>query len=48
LEGQNVSMLMPPPFSQRHAGYLQRYKDTGEARILDSMKEVVGLSKVSC
>ena len=39
-------MLMPPPFSQRHASYLQHYKDTGEVKILDSVKEVVALSKV--
>ena len=42
-----MAMLMPPPFCQRHASYLQRYKDTGEARILDAVKEVVALSKVS-
>ena len=46
LEGQNVSMLMPPPFSQRHPSYLQHYKDTGEVKILDMVKEVVALDKV--
>lgn len=45
LEGQNISMLMPPPFSQRHASYLQRYKDGGAPRILDSVKEVVAIHK---
>ena len=43
LEGQNVSMLMPPPFSQRHNGYLQHYKETGDVNILDQVKEVVAL-----
>ena len=45
LEGQNVSMLMPPPFSQRHNGYLQHYKETGDVNILDQVKEVVALHK---
>uniref|UniRef100_A0A7R9VSG4 PAS domain-containing protein n=1 Tax=Chlamydomonas euryale TaxID=1486919 RepID=A0A7R9VSG4_9CHLO len=45
LEGQNVSMLMPQPFNVRHNSYLQRYQDTGEARILDTVKEVVALHK---
>ena len=45
LENQNVSMLMPPPFSTRHASYLQRYKDGGAPRILDSVKEVVAIHK---
>ncbi|GLC68270.1 hypothetical protein PLESTF_000670100 [Pleodorina starrii] len=45
LEGANVSILMPQPFSQRHAGYLQRYVSTGEPHILDSVREVVALHK---
>lgn len=45
LESQNVAMLMPPPFNQRHMGYLQHYKETGEAVILDTVKEVVALHK---
>lgn len=45
LEGQNISMLMPPPFNQRHNGYMQHYKETGEVRILDQVKEVVALHK---
>lgn len=47
LEGKNISCLMPQPFSGRHNGYLQRYTSTGEARILDSKRHVVGLHKVS-
>ncbi len=37
LEGQNVSMLMPQPFSGRHNSYLQHYKETqvGGARPWD-------------
>ncbi|KAG2497227.1 hypothetical protein HYH03_004816 [Edaphochlamys debaryana] len=45
LEGMNVSMLMPQPFSQRHNGYLQRYTAGGEPHILDSVREVVALHK---
>ncbi|KAG2441028.1 hypothetical protein HXX76_003881 [Chlamydomonas incerta] len=45
LEGNNVSVLMPPPFSQRHASYLQRYAAGGEPRILDSVREVIALHK---
>ncbi|KAG2450421.1 hypothetical protein HYH02_004923 [Chlamydomonas schloesseri] len=45
LEGSNVSVLMPPPFSQRHASYLQRYTAGGEPRILDSVREVIALHK---
>jgi len=36
----------PPPFSQRHNGYLQRYVSTGEARVIDSLRQVVALRKV--
>lgn len=41
LEGANVSMLMPQPFSGRHASYLQRYTATSDPHILDSVREVV-------
>ncbi|KAG2493141.1 hypothetical protein HYH03_008565 [Edaphochlamys debaryana] len=45
LEGLNVSMLMPQPFSQRHPSYLQRYVAGGEPHILDTIREVVALHK---
>ena len=35
----------PQPFSSRHNGYLSRYKSTGEARILNSRRAVIGLTK---
>jgi PAS domain S-box-containing protein len=43
LEGKNVSLLMPAPFSTRHSGYLRNYTTTGKAKILDSSRQV-GLS----
>ncbi|GIL50772.1 hypothetical protein Vafri_6912 [Volvox africanus] len=45
LEGTNVSMLMPQPFSQRHDSYMARYVASGEPHILDSVREVVALHK---
>lgn len=45
LENKNVSCLMPQPFSSRHNGYLSHYVQTGEARILNSTRAVVGVTK---
>ena len=40
--GHNVSMLMPAPYRDDHDGYLQRHRDTGEARILGTARQVQG------
>ncbi|MGH6908694.1 MAG: PAS domain-containing sensor histidine kinase [Phenylobacterium sp.] len=40
--GQNVSMLMPEPHRSAHDGYLQRYYRTGERRIIDIERVVLG------
>ncbi|KAG2449443.1 hypothetical protein HYH02_005590 [Chlamydomonas schloesseri] len=45
LEGQNVSILMPAPFSTRHNGYIAAYLATGQAKILDSVRQVIGLHR---
>jgi PAS domain S-box-containing protein len=29
IEGKNISMMMPQPFSQRHNGYLRNFVNTG-------------------
>lgn len=39
----NVKMLMPDPDRTNHDAYLQRYIDTGEAKILGIGREVEGL-----
>lgn len=43
--GKNVSMLMPSPYRERHDGYLSRYMQTGEKRVIGSGREVIGLRK---
>ena len=43
--GQNVKMLMPSPFREEHDGYLARYRQTGEARIIGIGREVQGLRR---
>jgi two-component system sensor kinase FixL len=43
--GQNVKMLMPPPYREAHDGYLMRYLSTGERRIIGIGRLVVGERK---
>ncbi len=45
LVGRNVSMLMPPHDSSHHDGYLSRYLETGERRIIGIGREVRGRRK---
>lgn len=43
--GANISILMPQPYRQEHAGYMRNYLSTGEAKIIGIGREVTGLRK---
>ena len=43
--GQNVRILMPSPYRENHDGYLDRYRTTGERRIIGVGRVVVGQRK---
>lgn len=43
--GQNIRMLMPPPYYGEHNGYLRDYLATGNPKIIGIGREVVGQRK---
>ncbi len=43
--GKNVKMLMPQPFREEHDGYIERFRRTGEARIIGRGRRVTALKK---
>lgn len=46
MEGKNVAMLMPPPFSMQHHTFLRSYKQTQKGNLLGTgPREVIALHK---
>jgi two-component system, LuxR family, sensor kinase FixL len=43
--GKNIKMLMPPYYSEKHDGYMSRYMETGEKRIIGIGRIVTGQRK---
>lgn len=43
--GKNISMLMPEPDRSSHDGYISKYKETGEKKIIGVGREVLGRKK---
>ncbi len=43
--GNNISMLMPSPYKENHDGYINRYVETKQPRIIGIGREVIGRRK---
>ena len=45
LVGQDITVLMPPPYRDLHTAGLRRYLETGEARVIGRTVELMGLTR---
>ena len=43
--GQNVKILVPPPYYAEHDGYIKRYLETGEKHLIGKTREVAAKQK---
>jgi len=43
--GNNIKMLMPQPYHNQHDGYVKHYLETGETKIIGSIRTVEGRRK---
>ena len=43
--GENIKILMPSPYKDDHDHYLSEYRETGEARIIGSNREIMACRK---
>ncbi|KAG2494212.1 hypothetical protein HYH03_007568 [Edaphochlamys debaryana] len=45
LDGKNINIIMPPPFSQRHTKYIRHYIHTGRETVLNSVSHFPALHR---
>lgn len=43
--GQNLRVLMPNPYRDAHDGYMQRYAETGQKRVIGQIRELEAVRK---
>lgn len=45
LLGKNISVLIPKPHQDAHDHYIEKFLETGQAKIIDTVREVIGIRK---